>query len=272
MSLCKTLLLGTAAAFAVGLPAIACKNIETTPPTGPAYPSESSFCQAVAEAVCNENVVEACYGSSQASLADDTQSCREQYARQPNCNPAGFDYHSAGAEACIAAMKDAYADSKLTAADLTAVADACLPVFSKGGPVGSLCDIDSDCDGALGLRCVIKPGQIGSCQDPETIGPGLSCVGEAQRCEEGFYCGSDAACIQRPGPGQGCDDAKPCVEDALCIDMMCTAKTPNGGACQQDGECLEGFCIKATGSPDGTCAAQLALSPTTQDSCTPFLP
>jgi len=272
MSSSKVLLQVGLAVVGVASLLAACKSVETTPPTGPAYPTETSFCKALAEAVCNSNVVGACYGSSDASLPDDTTSCREQYARAANCNPGSFDYHSTGAEACIGAMKKAYADAKLTVEDRDAMADACLPVFSRGGPVGSPCDIDSDCDGAATLRCVVKPGQAGSCQEPELIGPGLSCVGPAQLCEEGFYCGSDAACIERPAAGQACDDAKPCVEQARCIDLMCVAKTPNGGACQQDGQCLEGFCIKASGATDGTCAAQLTLSPTTDGSCSAFLP
>jgi len=254
-----------------GLLVVACADTETSEPAGPAYGSETAFCKAVAEVVCNSNVVTACYGSSDATLPDDTASCVEQYSRQANCNAGAFPYNSAGAEGCIAAMKAAYADATINQTDLDNIADACLPVFSSGGPEGTICDIDSDCDGAANLRCVIKAGE-GSCQVPEEIAPGQNCGQPQQVCEEGYYCGSDDACIVRPGVDGDCSETKPCVETALCIDAVCVAKTDNGGTCTEDGACVGGFCVMATGAPDGTCAAQYGLSPTTAGSCTAFLP
>ncbi|MBW2454564.1 MAG: hypothetical protein JRI68_08640 [Deltaproteobacteria bacterium] len=265
-----TLTLCGATAFA-GLLAVACADTETAEPTGPAFASETAFCKAVAEAVCNSNVVSACYGSSDATLPDDTQSCVEQYSRQVNCNPGSFPYDPAGAEGCIAAMTAAYADGAINQTDVENIANACLPVFSSGGAAGSTCDIDSDCDGTASLRCVIKGGE-GTCQVPEEITPGQTC-GEAQQvCEEGYYCGSDDACIVRPGVAGDCSEIKPCVETALCLDGVCFAKTDNGGTCTVSSECLGGFCVLATGATDGSCGAQYTLSPTTAESCTPFLP
>ncbi len=272
MKLLKTTLtLCGVTAATVGLLAAGCADTETAAPTGPAYPTQTAFCAAVAEVVCNSNVVAACYGSSDATLPDDTASCVEQYSRQVNCNPGGFDYHSGGAEACIAAMQAAYVDAAINQTDVEKIADACLPVFSDGGSEGSSCDVDTDCDGSASLRCVFKAG-LGSCQIPEEIAPGLSCVADNQVCEEGFYCGSDDACIQRPAVDGDCSEVKPCTEDALCIDALCVAKTDNGGTCTLGDECLGGFCVMATGATDGSCGAQYTLSPTTAESCTPFLP
>ena len=271
--LTTTLTLCGALAATVGLLAAGCSGTETSEPVAPAYASETAFCQAVAEVVCNANVVEACYLSSPATLPEDTKSCVEQYSRKVNCNPGDFPYHSGGAEACIAAMKAAYADAAINQTDIQKMADACLPVFSGGGPAGSVCDVDTDCDGSASLRCVIKAGE-GTCQVPEEVGPAQPCGDPQQVCEEELYCGSDNQCITRPGVDpeldHDCSDVKPCVEDARCIDGICFAKTANGQSCVEADECLGGFCV--TGATGGTCGAQYILAPTAADTCTPFLP
>ncbi len=267
----KTTLTLCGAAAVAGLLTVACADTETSEPSGPAYGTETAFCKAVAEVVCNSEVVSACYGSSDATLPDDTESCVEQYARQARCNPGGFPYDSAGAEGCIAAMKAAYADAIINQVDVENMAEGCLPVFSTGGVEGSACDIDSDCDGKASLRCVIKGGE-GTCQVPEVITPGQKCGEPQQVCEEGYYCGSDDACIVRPDADGDCSEIKPCVETALCTDGVCVAKTDNGGTCTTAAECLGGFCVIASEATEGSCGAQYALSPTTGESCLPFLP
>ena len=69
----------------------------TTPTPTYSYPTEQSFCDAVAKAECSAAVVTACYGSDQASLPQDTESCVT--ARSARCNPDKLPYHPEYAEA-----------------------------------------------------------------------------------------------------------------------------------------------------------------------------
>lgn len=251
---------------------VACDSSETAAgPVGPAYPSEESFCQDLGVALCNVNVVEACYLSSSTSIDGDTESCMRSVAKIENCNPERYPYHYEGAEACIASMEQIYQDAALSQAELSAADEACLVAFSLGGVEGSPCDASVDCNAAAGLRCVAKPGQEGSCQIPEEVAPGTSCAADTAVCTAEFYCGSNLACIEKPGQGSPCSDAEPCAEDALCEGDMCAAKLANTEECTQNEECAGGFCVKAQGQDNGVCGSQLNLSPTTQDSCTRFI-
>jgi hypothetical protein len=251
--------------------ASACTIVDDTDPAADPYATESAFCQALAAAACNADVVTACYLSTDEQVAEDTKKCVTARSETSRCNPLGLNYDSAGAAACIAAVKVAYGDAKLTADEVAASSQACLAVFSVGGEVGTSCEADVDCDGAAGLQCVVKAGK-GSCQTPEEVGPGLKCAADNAVCEVGFYCGSDEACVERPGPAEACAADKPCVETALCIDDVCAAKTANGASCTTDGECAGGFCVMAKDQTTGTCGSQLILSSTTANSCEPFLP
>ncbi len=256
---------------ALTLFAAACSSEESTTPAPDPLKTVEGYCGALAAAVCNADVVGACYLSDASSLEADTTSCIAAMARPASCNPGGYDYDRAGAEACIAAARKTFADAKVTKEELAELGGACLVVFSKGGAQGTPCTSDTDCDGGEGLRCVGKPAASKTCQEPELVGPAGSCEADNQVCEPGLYCGADDACVKLKEVGQDCGEEKPCVDAALCTAGQCVAKKGNGEACSGDGECTGGFCVTASGASAGVCGSQLVLAPTTGDSCDSFV-
>jgi hypothetical protein len=223
---------------------------ETTPPPGLPYPDETTFCQKLAEAVCNATVVTLCYSSSAQSLPADTQSCVAAYRAQSHCNPGGLGYHPDGAEACLAAVQTMYTDAVVESAELKAVEEACVTVFFAGGAMGS-------------------------CQSPTSVGGGSSCAAPNAVCVAGFYCFlPDAYCREMPGQGDACSATDPCTSQNVCSATtggVCELKAPNGAVCAADADCQSGFCTMATSAIEGVCTATSALS-ITSSSCDLFRP
>jgi hypothetical protein len=252
---------------------------DTPPPKGPTYPTEQSFCTAAAEAVCNANVVAACYQTT--DVAASTESCRAEYALRENCNPAGLPYRHEGSEAHLELLRAMYGDAQVRRVELEAVTESALTVFSNSGHLNDSCTVDTDCSGVDGLRCVVKPGIEGTCQQPVEVTAGNRCDEPNEVCADDFFCDSGGtdpsnACIAYPDVGDACSETTPCADDALCVTptggtAACQAKTANGGACQGDEQCEGGFCVRPTGATDGTCGDVVVLSPTTAGSCAPFL-
>lgn len=243
---------------------------ETGDPTPTyAYPTEESFCEAVAKAECADTVVMACYGSDDTTLADDTASCVS--ARAGRCNPDHLPYHPERAEACVSARGAAIGDAVWSHDDLAAVEKACLPVFSKEQTEGAVCSASTDCDATLGLRCVVKLGSLqGVCATPVEVTGGESCADPAEVCAAGFYCDPKVShCLANPEEGEACSAAAPCAADFYCTDAdagKCVAKTKNGLDCDTDAICAGGFCVGATGDVPGKCSSTLPLQ-ITSTSC-----
>lgn len=254
---------------------VACGSDEPAAPQPDPLATEADYCDALAVALCNAQVVGGCYLSDAASLEADTKKCVAALSASGTCNPDGLPYERDGAEACIALLAATFADAIISKGELSesqaeAAAVACAGVFSAGGAQGSACAEDVDCDFDGGLRCVERPGAKGTCQVPEGVGPAESCAAENQHCDEGFYCGQDDACVKEKEVGQDCSEFKPCIEDARCEQGACIAKKANGEDCGAADECTGGFCVAASGATKGVCGAQLVLAPTTGDSCDPF--
>ena len=243
------------------------------PPTNThPYPDVGTFCTGVAKAICSDVAVEACYQSSDATLDDDADTCVETYIQPARCNPKSLDYSNGASIQCVDAYSRAYKDGKLNVKELNDIAATCHAVLHGNGELGGSCAQNSDCDGSEGLSCVIKPGQAGSCQDPVSVTAGNDCTDSSAVCVAGFYCGSDNACIVRPSIGEACNAGKPCLEDALCVNDSCIEKSANGQTCIADEQCSGGICILVKGTSGGTCGAQVIMSPTAGESCTPLLP
>lgn len=226
------------------------------------YPTEASFCEKLAATECNESVVKACYGSDATSLAEDTTACAA--ARAGKCNPAKLPYHPEPAEACIEARNKALLDGVWTHEELDSVEVACLPVFSKEGPDGAVCQSNGDCDSVAGLACIVKLGKIqGVCGVPMAVGGGEDCSDPVAECGDAFYC--DAAvshCLAKPKESETCSAAAPCAADSYCTgpeDGTCTLKTKNGLDCAKDEVCSGGFCLGATADNAGVCSSTLPL-------------
>ncbi|MFO0587646.1 MAG: hypothetical protein U0441_08905 [Polyangiaceae bacterium] len=231
------------------------------------YPTAESFCGAVAKAECSSAVVTACYGSDQASLTQDTESCVT--ARSARCNPDNLPYHPEYAEACVNARAAALTDAVWTHADVDAVENACLPVFSKGLEKGSQCSADTDCGG--GYRCLLKIGALtGVCDSPNLIPAGDACSGASDVCDTGYYCSPKVwHCLALGKENEVCSEGAPCGADYYCSDPdtgVCVAKTKNGLDCAGDEVCQGGFCVGATANTSGKCSSTLPLT-ITSTSC-----
>lgn len=233
---------------------------QTTPDF--AYPTEQSFCAAIAEVECNQAVVRTCYGSDDSTLAADAEACKE--ARVQRCNPDGLPYHPEDAEACVSARRDALSDAVWTRPELDAVFEACLPVLSNKVPEGRACASDHDCDAAVGLRCITRQDDLqGVCAEPVTASGGEPCEDPAIVCEEAYYCGPGAHCIVKPRRDEACSARVPCAPGFYCSGQdegTCLPKIENGAACNTDAVCAGGFCIGRTSSRQGVCAATLPLT------------
>jgi hypothetical protein len=267
------------------LVAAGCVSKETTAIPGPKYPTADSYCKALAEAVCAQTVVEACFLSSSSTLADDTATCVANYQQGGNCNPAGHGYDVAAAETCIARIASVYADAKVNLDELAKYPDlvytaegrvVCISAFNAAAGQDAACSSDQDCDVGQGLACVTKGAETGSCQTPEIVAAAEVCSGPTQVCDEAedLYCGSDNQCIRKPDVGGACSLVAPfvpCRDNALCVMDICTPKAANADPCTDNEQCEGGFCVRPTGSTNGTCGAQLVLAPTTAMSCEPFI-
>ena len=168
---------------------------------GPKYPSEASFCQALAEAACSAKVVEGCYGANNTA---NMSSCRDAF-RAEGCNPNHYGYHHEGAEACIAKIKAIYTDGALTQVELEDAENVCVKALSNSGGVNSPCEVDAQCNAGDGLSCVIKPGQQGTCQKPTEVMGGFSCAQAHEVCVEDFYC-IDGNCLAGRQLNQACNE------------------------------------------------------------------
>jgi hypothetical protein len=245
----------------VGAMAMGCSSSDDPPPADP-LATESGFCVELAKVICQDAVVESCYGSAASTLEDDKKTCLEN-AETKFCNAANLVYRPAGAQECIDSYKAAYDEAELNQAELDNLAKACHKTLSGSAVKGESCEVDSDCNGADGLYCVIKPGAEGTCQVPEEIDPGLDCGSANQVCVDGFFCSSDAdACIAERDVGDECSEAQPCNAEALCDDAttMCVAKKANGNECTRNEECSGGFCDINAGDIDGRCRATLPVT------------
>ncbi len=251
----------------------ACSDSPAPPVAVDPFVNETAFCIELGKALCNPSVVQACYGSDDKSLAADTAKCSAAVALTSHCHAPGLPYHAAGARGCIDAGAAAYADAKLTSDEIVAYNKACLVAFSRGGPSGSKCTLDSDCDAGGGLRCLLK-GDAGTCRVPKTVMNGEDCSGSDSVCNDEYYCDAGSHCVAKQATNKPCDAKIPCDSKSTCnlTSGMCAAKKANGESCSGGGECTGGFCNKAKGSMTGTCVAQLTLAVTSDDGCGIFKP
>lgn len=259
-------------------------STETSSPNGSPYkyPTEASFCTALAEAECASAVVEACYGQTS---EENTEKCVAARSAEDVCRSipglegadySGVSYDPASADACVAQRVSIYADAKLTREEVDAIAPACVAVFSKGQGKGGTCTTGIDCDTKAGLSCVLKAGEAeGECQESVEVGPGGDCSAADAVCEAGQFCNADGFCFVGYGEGKPCGADKPCQADLLCqpneAGPVCIAKTADGEACSADAECTGSFCNRAAGATMGVCTSALTLTQI-GESCEAFLP
>jgi hypothetical protein len=251
---------------------IACTSGKTEGPNTEPDPltSKEGFCEAWAEAACNDTVVDACVAPSRtACRADQTQFCLRRV-------PDGR-YELEAAEDCLAEVRSAYSDAVLTPEEYRTV------VGSEQDGFGSPCGNElrwgaegapgpgEECDARLlpcageNLICVREASDAGVvtvCRGIVIRTGGETCGRPREVCEAGTYCDGSVdpnRCYARLGLGEDCTDW-PCREHLFCDETsnLCEAKGGLGDPCGSDEECSTGICLI---SSDRTlCADEVELS------------
>ncbi len=238
---------------------LSCSGNQKRSSTDP-YATESAFCQSWAKAACNAKVVDACG-------AKDVAACvSRQSSYCLGLVPPYYD--SKNAKVCVTAVKDAYADAKLTSEELKTVRDLqgdCGKLNAGPLGVGETCSADDQCNNVADLACIKKgTDPQGTCQVPLLQQGGFACTEPNQACDVGFYCDGQN-CLARPGDGQVCNkESKPCQEDYNCTgttgDLHCSPKGDVSATCALDGDCKSGICAKPSQGA-GSCVENVVLSP-----------
>jgi len=224
------------------------------------FPTASAFCQAVAEAECNDTVVEVCSGATPDTVEESRPNCIT--ARRAACNPENLPkYNSAAAPDCIAKRKDVIKDAILSLVEIEEAMEACLPVLSRGGVKGSTCSEHIDCDTANDLRCIIALGDAaGICDVPESIPAGDDCSAVNAVCQDGYYCDTGDHCVSSPGVNATCSATVPCADGLKCsleTSGVCLQKADDAQPCMVAEDCSGGFCLPA--STENLCSSTYRL-------------
>jgi len=236
-----------------------------------------TYCDARANAECNALVVTKC------GVAAPADCVRTRTDRCTATAPQGDALLAPKVDACVKTVTDAYADAKLTSAEVAKVRADCDAIWSGRGQIQDKCASDFDCDTGAGLTCILpvaQPGQTaeGRCLRAHKVLAGDACASAADVCESGTYCDAQSAtCAMKKTEGQSCNPyTAPCVDGFECpgggpFGSGCRAKKAAGESCGTDTECADGMCVKAARQAQGTCAKELALS-TLDAVCATFKP
>jgi hypothetical protein len=223
----------------------------------------TGFCEAWAHNACQPLVVEDCNTSAEDCEATQSDFCL-------SIIPENY-YSSKHATECLGAVKAAYKDGDLTAAELSIVIKLGAPCdkLSKGtSQDGESCEKNDDCDTAGGFTCVIKLGAAsGTCAEPQEVGPGEACDGPAQVCGEDNFCNGEN-CVAYKKTGAACEADYQCKpEDHCVIDATvdppagtCEVRAEASADCSSDDDCQSHLCMVASGNTEGKCASLIRLS------------
>jgi hypothetical protein len=245
--------------LALTLP-LACKG-KDVPPNPLA--TRSGFCQAWAEAACQDKVVTNC----NANKTDDCINSQSDFCL--SIVPEKYD--ATNADACISAVKDAYADAELSPDDIAIVIKLGAPCDKlSAGSVksGGDCSADYDCDTAQGLACIQKQGaKTGICGTPEVVGPGDACDGPKQVCDDKHFCNGEN-CVAFKKEGFACDGDYECDPTDHCViatgaaATSCEARLGLNETCTSDDDCASRYCAIAPKDTEGQCASTIVLTRT----------
>lgn len=240
--------------------------------------SLSEFCSQWAENACSEDVGDAC--------GSDHSECTA--AQQDFCETLVGDHYaySEAANACLAAVGDAYKTAVLDKNGLAVVltlAPPCDQLWAGDKGPGSSCSEHRDCNTLEGYRCVVKLGETrGQCHVPEEVAAGERCDQPQHVCSAGRYC-KDRNCVRRGALGD------PCVEDGECDEalhcMTGAGGTGGGGGagggggtggasaaegtcearstdlCSEHSDCESRICSRDAADSEGECVDKLHLYP-----------
>lgn len=216
--------------------------------------TRADFCEAWADAACSERTVDACQ-------ADGVDDCR--IAQQTFClDLVPETFADDTADTCLKAVSDAYADADLNSEELRTVLRLGAPCDRLvRGPKdqGEVCTSSRDCDGPAGYSCVLKGAAVaGTCQVPESIGPGRSCAAAQQVCQTGFFCDAQN-CVEYLDVGAACTNHEECGDLGYCAAGVCQERLGINSSCVDDIECRSGVCF-TFGSGERVCTDTLRLS------------
>ena len=215
------------------------------------------FCDQWAAAACSEDVVQAC----QAANAD---ACRASQVAACLGEVPATGFSGEQADACIDAVEEAYEDADLTVNELRTVlrrAPPCDALVRGPSAEGESCMQRSDCDAPGGFDCVFKGGAAsGTCQRPESVGPGQNCSAPNAVCTEGFYC-NGSNCIAGEAAGASCNTHAQCGPTGYCdvTTSLCAARLPVSAPCDFDEQCTSNVCYQFSAS-ERVCTDRLRLS------------
>lgn len=236
-----------------------CTGTKDGPRAADPLSTVEGFCSAWAKEACNAKVVDACAASSAAAC----EASQAAYCTGILPSPG---YVSTNAGACLSAVRDAYADARLTAAELLTVKQAAAPcdALVKGpGGAAATCLRNTDCDTVAGLRCLTK-GDQSMCGKPEERTGGQSCSGPSQVCASGYYCDAShgSYCLEAAGENESCSASVPCKPGFHCAGLpdqeQCQPQLGVGEPCQQDDECKGGIC-QASSAASAVCVDAVIL-------------
>jgi hypothetical protein len=222
--------------------------------------STEGFCTQWAKNACSKDVLANC-------AAQNVESCIATQKDFCVSILPSEGYSSKFAAPCLKAVKDAYADARLNAAEREAVirlGAPCDKLIRGPGGVGATCSRDADCNTLESLTCVTKGSAGGTCQVPQEVGGGFACAQPQQTCAMGFFC-DGANCLARRQLDDPCTADLPCAEDLKCPagpdggSSTCVAKAEVGGTCAGDDDCKSGICAKSASASSGVCTAEIIL-------------
>jgi hypothetical protein len=239
-----------------------CKVEEDTPPDPLA--KASGFCDAWAKNACQADVLMYC----NAPEAADCESTQSDFCR--GIVPENYTSSKYASE-CLKAVKAAYKDATLTAAEIDIVIKLGAPCdkLSKGSSAdGEACEKNDDCNTAGGFGCIIKADETeGTCGKPEEVGPGEACDGPTQVCGEGNFCNGEN-CVAYKKTGGSCEGDYQCKPEDHCL--IDDSVDPKAGACEvraelsadcaSDDDCQSHLCVMPSGETVGKCASTIRLS------------
>jgi hypothetical protein len=203
------------------------------------------FCDKWGEAACNPTVVTNCVAANAAAcVAKQKLFCESLLASKGLSGP----FVLAKANACVDAVRTAYATATLTAAGKDTV-------LQLGYPCDTL-EVEGTDSGTSGCGATVcKTG-------------GQTCGGADEACVPGFYC-NGTYCIESPGGGAsccvgfaGCAPTISCQVAYLCSGaegaQTCIPRQDVSGSCTQDAECKQGLLCSA--QTNGICVQTLPLN------------
>jgi hypothetical protein len=216
--------------------------------------TRAEFCRDFAAAACNEEVVSVCQ-------AADAEACRQ--AQEDFCLTIAPDtFAGERSQECIDAVAGAYADGDLTGDELVTVrllADPCDELSRGPRADGQSCTVRDDCNSAAGFDCVVKADRTtGTCEMPESVGPGEDCEADQQVCTTGFFCNGEN-CISARDAGDPCMHHEECGEEGFCdVDGTCATRFDIGDPCDDDAQCIAGICYDFDG--ERVCTNRIVLT------------